>query len=181
MFFIMNIVRLNIQMFAHVTGDLVRAQRLQQGLSQAELARNAHVSRSVLSRLEGGKASVVQTDVLDRLFHALGCTPTLSGDTPDVRHQARLEQRCRLEQNRSRHLRLAMDLLTDARAAEPLIAKAKARVALWREKRSCSPYYIDRWSEALDLPPHQLAKAMGSFGEWEDAMFQNSPWSWAWS
>ena len=74
-----------------------------------------------------------------------------------------------------------MDLLTDARAAEPLIAKAKARVALWREKRSCSPYYIDRWSEALDLPPHQLAKTMGSFGEWEDAMFQNSPWSWAWS
>ena len=119
----------------------------------------------------------MQTDVLDRLFHALGSTPRLTGDAQDARRQARLEQGYRLERNRSRHLQLALELLTDAPAARQRISTAKARVALWREKRSCSPYYIERWSEVLALPPHRLAKAMGSFGEWEAAMFQNSPWS----
>lgn len=164
-------------MLSRASGDLVRAQRVQQGLSQAELARRADVSRTVLSRLEGGKAAAVQTDVLDRLFHALGSTPRLTGDAQDARRQARLEQGYRLERNRSRHLQLALELLTDAPAARQRIATAKARVALWREKRSCSPYYIERWSEVLALPPHRLAKAMGAFGDWEAAMFQNSPWS----
>ena len=33
----------------------------------------------------------------------------------------------------------------------------------------------------LRLPPRKLGKAMTSLGEWEDALLQNSPWSWAWN
>ena len=36
-------------------------------------------------------------------------------------------------------------------------------------------------SQPLALPPRKLAQAMVSLGEWEDALFQNSPWSWAWN
>jgi hypothetical protein len=54
-------------------------------------------------------------------------------------------------------------------------------VELWRTRRSCSPRYIEAWAQALNHPPAGVAQAMTRFGEWEDAMFQNSPWSWAWS
>ena len=119
------------------------------GLTQQERASAARVSRTVLSRLERGKA--------------------------------RAEQMRRLEANRSRHLRPAVALAIDALAAEPLIARARERVELWRTRRSCSPRYIEAWAQALNQPPAGVALAMTSFGEWEDAMFQNSPWSWAWS
>ena len=168
-------------MLATLLGEVVLAQRLRKGLSQAQLARNARVSRTVLSRLERGKALAVQTDVLDRLFQALDCKPPLGGGQPDARMLARLELLGKQEQNRSRHLRLAIDLADDERVAAPLIAKARERVELWRERRSCSPRYIELWARVLDLPPRRLAKAMSSFGEWENAMFQNSPWSWVWS
>jgi hypothetical protein len=62
-----------------------------------------------------------------------------------------------------------------------MVAKAQGRVALWRRRKTCSPFYVRRWSALLDLPPRKLAQAMASLGEWEDALFQNSPWSWAWS
>jgi len=101
---------------------------------------------------------------------------------PDAaRLQARFDQQMKREQRRARHLRLAVDLAADEQGSASMIAKAQERVALWRSKRSCSPYYIERWSEMLALPPRSLAQAMSSLGEWEDAMFQNSPWSWAWN
>jgi DNA-binding XRE family transcriptional regulator len=168
-------------MLAQLAGELVHGQRLRKGLSQVELARSAQVSRSIVSRLERGRASVVQTDVLDRLFRALGYAPALGRDTADARRLARSEQRNKLELARSRHLRLALDLTGDEMAAKALIAKAQARVDLWRQKQSCSPWYIERWEAVLALPPRELARAVASFGAWEDAMFQNSPWSWAWS
>ena len=61
------------------------------------------------------------------------------------------------------------------------MAKARNRVELWRSKKTCSPLYVKRWSEMLALPPGKLARRMASLGEWEDALFQNSPWSWAWT
>jgi hypothetical protein len=99
----------------------------------------------------------------------------------DARKLARLERERKLEQQRNRHLRLAIKLANDEKAAAMMVAKARARVDLWRRNRSCSAFYIQRWSEILALPPRKIAKAMASLGEWEDALFQNSPWSWAWS
>jgi transcriptional regulator with XRE-family HTH domain len=164
-------------------GKLVKSRRGAEGLTQMQLARLAGVSRTVLSRLETGKAEAVQTDVLDRLLKVLAISPRLvDAKAPDdARKQARLEHQNWLEQQRNRHLRLAIDLVHDEQAAQAMIAKALRRVELWRHKRTCSPRYIERWSLLLQLPPRKLAKAIASLGEWEDALFQNSPWSWAWS
>jgi transcriptional regulator with XRE-family HTH domain len=164
-------------------GILIKSGRALKGMKQAELAHTAGVSRTVLSRLESGKAVPVQTDVLDRLLGALGIEPALIGESAAkaTRRRVRLEQQNRLERQRNRHLRVAIALASDKRAARLMIEKARARVQLWRDKRSCSPFYIKRWSAILSLPPMKMAGAIASLGDWEDAMFQNSPWSWAWN
>ena len=170
-------------MFAQQAGNIVRDQRIQKGLTQEELARSAGVSRRLVSHLEQGKAPNVQANSLDRLFKALEVKPQVidrAGSDP-ARIQARLEHQVRLQEQRDRHLRLAIDLADDEQAAPAMIAKAQERVALWKEKGSCSPFYIDRWSQMLGLPPRKIAKAMASLGDWEGALFQNSPWSWAWN
>lgn len=169
-------------MLAAEFGNAIKRERLARGLRQAELAAAAKVSRTTLSRLEGGKAFPVQTDVLDRIFQALDVKPQLAiGVALEDRRRARLEQRARIEEQRSRHLRLAVRLAGGSRDARRLIRRAQGVVELWRERRTCSPFYIRRWSELLSLPPVELAKRMASLGEWEDALFQNTPWSWAWS
>jgi len=170
-------------MLAEQYGKLIKDQRVRKGLKQEELAKAARVSRAILSRLERGKPHPVQTDTIERLLNALGVDPPVI-DRPirdHARKLARLEQQHRLVEQRNRHLRLAIELADDERAAAAKIARARERVALWRSKRTCSPFYIARWSRLLALPPRKLAKAMASLGDWEDALFQNSPWSWAWS
>jgi len=170
-------------MIAEQYGKLIKDQRTRKGLKQEALAEAARVSRAVVSRLEQGKPQPVQTDTIERLLNALGVEAQVIDRSvrDDARKLARLEQQNRLVQQRNRHLRLAIELASDERAAPAKIAKARERVALWRSKRSCSPFYIERWSKLLALPPRKLAKAMASLGEWEDALFQNSPWSWAWT
>jgi transcriptional regulator with XRE-family HTH domain len=169
-------------MLAVQFGGLIKKGRMAKGLKQSELARAADVSRTVLSKLEQGKPRPVQTDVLDRILHALELAPQWVADSAlEDRRRVRLEQQARIERQRSRHLRLAVDLASDAASARNLIAKARDRVELWRRNKTCSPLYIKRWSEMLALPPGKLARRMASLGEWEDALFQNSPWSWAWT
>jgi hypothetical protein len=92
-----------------------------------------------------------------------------------------MEHEARLHAARERHLRLAVELAAEPRAARGKIARARSVVDLWRSNRTCSQYYIKRWTELLALPPAQLARRMASLAEWEDAMFQNTPWSWAWT
>jgi hypothetical protein len=136
-----------------------------------------------VSRLEQSKPQPVQTDTIERLLRALEVEPQVID--PSVRDAARklvrLEQQNKLVERRNRHLRLAIELANDERGAAAKVAKARERVALWRSKRSCSPFYVERWSKLLALPPRKMAKAIASLGEWEDALFQNSPWSWAWT
>lgn len=163
-------------------GGLIRKERLAKGLKQADLASAARVSRTILSRLEQGKPRPVQTDVLDRILQALDVKPRLAADSMiEDRQRARLEHQAKLEQQRNRHLRLAVELANNPRHARDLIAKARSVVELWRRNRTCSPLYIKRWSALLALPPGQLARQMASLGDWEDALFQNTPWSWAWT
>jgi len=170
-------------MLAIQCGKLIKDERVRKGLKQEQLAKKAHVSRGVLSRLEQGKPTAVQSDMIDRLLGALEVNAQVldqSGrDGP--RKLARLEQELRLRQQRERHLRLALELDLDEPAAAAKVAKARERVELWRSNKSCSQFYIERWSQLLALPPRKLAKEMSSLGEWEDALFQNSPWSWAWT
>ena len=170
-------------MIAAQVGRLIRDQRLRSGLKQEELAKKAAVSRAVVSGLERGKRPAVQSDTVERLFAALDIKPGVLAHSSDdnPRKLARLEHEIELRRHRERHLRLALDLLSDEQAAAAKVAKAQERVGLWRAKKSCSAFYVDRWSELLALPPRQLAKEMVSLGQWEDALFQNSPWSWAWN
>lgn len=163
--------------------NLIRARRLEMGLSQKRLAEAARVSRTTLSHVEQGKAPHVQMDVLARIMRALDLAPRLSADaSPDPgRLSARMAHRERLHAQRERHLRLAVELAADARAARGKIARARKVVELWRRNCTCSPHYVKRWTELLALPPSQLARRMASLAEWEDAMFQNTPWSWAWN
>ncbi|MGQ0546373.1 MAG: helix-turn-helix domain-containing protein [Betaproteobacteria bacterium] len=169
-------------MLAAKCGKLIKDERIRQGLRQEDLAAKAHVSRAVLSRLEQGKPRAVQSDTIDRLLAALQVVPQVERSGRDaMRRLARLEHEVRLGRQRERHLRLALELAGDEAAAAAKIARARERVELWRSKKSCSPFYIERWSRLLAQPPRRIAKQMSSLGEWEDALFQNSPWSWAWT
>jgi transcriptional regulator with XRE-family HTH domain len=169
-------------MLAEQCGRLIREAREKKGLKQDELACKAKVSRTIVSLLERGKAKAVQSDTLDRLLTALELQPEIAQPGGGgSRKLARLEQELRLHRRRERHLRLAIELADDAAAAVAKIAKARERVELWRKNRSCSPFYIERWSRILAQPPRRMAKKIASLGEWQDAMFQNSPWSWAWT
>ena len=164
-------------------GRLVKAARLAKGLTQADIATQAHVSRSIVSRLEQGSSRPVQTDVLDRLFLVLAIDPT--GTNPEQAAQALLQERRRvrlehqrqLDQQRIRHLRLAVQLAGEPKQARRLIAGARRVVDLWARNKTCSPLYIRRWSSLLALAPRELAGEMASLGEWEDALFQNTPWN----
>lgn len=167
-------------MLAVQCGKLIRDERIRRGWSQEDLASKAGVSRAVLSRLEQLKPKAVQSDTVDRLLAVLEVHAHLDPSGRNtVRKLARLEQEVRLRQQRERHLRLALELGNDESAAGEKVAKARKRVELWRSQKSCSPFYIERWSKLLSLSPRKIAREMSSLGEWEDALFQNSPWSWA--
>jgi transcriptional regulator with XRE-family HTH domain len=169
-------------MLAEQYGKLIRDARERKGLAQTQLARKARVSRTVVSSLERGKSKAVQADTLDRLFAALELDAGIGGQSSEgKRRLARLEHELKVREQRERHLRLAIELAADEAAAAPKVARARERVELWKQNRSCSPFYIQRWSQLLAQPPRQIAKSMSSLGEWQDAMFQNSPWSWAWT
>ena len=116
-------------MLAAQFGDLIKAERARKGMKQSDLARSAKVSRTVLSRLELGTTSAVQTNVLDRILEALEVRPRLvdRAEPDDARKQARLEHQQKLEQRRNRHLRLAIDLADDGPAARAKISKAGER------------------------------------------------------
>ncbi|MFM9968848.1 MAG: helix-turn-helix domain-containing protein [Burkholderiales bacterium] len=174
-------------MLSSYFGSLIREARLAKGFTQAAIATEARVSRSIVSRLEQGNPGPVQTDILDRLLTVLGIDPAGAKPHPaadaliEERRRARLEHQGQLDQRRIRHLRLAAEFAGDPKQARRLIAGAKQVVKLWSRNKTCSPLYIRRWSCLLDLPPRELAVKMASLGEWEDAMFQNTPWNSAWT
>lgn len=169
-------------MLSALFGDLIKRERRAKGLTQAELAHAAKVSRTIVSKLEQSRPGPVQTDVLDRIFQALEIKPHFSTDPVlEDRRRARIEQRAKLDRQRNRHLRLAVELASDHKGAADLAARARGVVALWRRNQTCSLFYIERWSALLALSPRELAREMTDLGEWEDALYQNTPWSWTWT
>lgn len=164
-------------------GRQIKDLRESKGLSQAALSDLVSISRAVLSKMERG-AGPVQTDVLDRLVSALDTKVVVAVGTRangDARVEARLRQRLREAELRAFHLRVALQLGVEPRLARPLIARAAQQVALWNERKTCSADYVERWNAALSGTPRDVAAAMASFGEWENAMYQNSPWMFLWN
>lgn len=165
-------------MISLLFGQQIKALHEADNLSQIALCERARVSRAVLSKMENG-IGPVQTDVLDRLVVALGAqvTVTIGESVTDAsRVEARLRQRLREAALREFHLRLAVRLSLVPEGAGSMIKRAKQQVALWAERKTCSADYVDRWNAALSGTPQDVAAAMSALGEWENAMFQNSPW-----
>jgi transcriptional regulator with XRE-family HTH domain len=169
-------------MISREMGRRIKQQRSALGLAQRALCEKAEVSRAVLSKLESGRGEPVQTDVLDRLLAALGAdSQPVTAGWQGSRMEERLRQRLHEQQLRERHLRLAIELCANPKEARSSIRRALEQVDLWEQRKSCSPRYIERWRQALSGNARGVAIAMSSFGEWENAMFQNSPWSFVWS
>jgi transcriptional regulator with XRE-family HTH domain len=169
-------------MLSSQIGRHIKSRRRDLRLSQEALCAKAGVSRAVLSKLENERASAVQTDVIDRLLAALDAKVTVNfGEPASSRVEERLRHRLRQEEQRQRHLRVALELCADPDSAGPKIRRALRQVDLWERRKSCSPRYIKGWRRALSHDPRGVALAMASFGDWENAMYQNTPWSFPWT
>ena len=170
-------------MLSSQIGRQIKSRRAALRISQEALCAKAQVSRAVLSKLESERGEPVQTDIIDRLLAGLDAKVTVSLGEPMVnsKAEARLQNRLQQEELRQRHLRLAIDLCANPKRAARKIARAIQQVDLWERRKSCSPRYIEGWRKALSLDPRGIALAMTSFGDWENAMYQNSPWSFLWT
>jgi hypothetical protein len=49
----------------------------------------------------------------------------------------------------------------------------------WGRDRLCSQHYISRWRALLAGPVERVARALIEPSDWTDALFQNTPWSFA--
>jgi len=169
-------------MLSSQIGRHIKSRRSALRMGQEALCAKAQVSRAVLSKLESERGQPVQTDVIDRLLAGLDAKMTVSlGEPASSKVEERLRHRLRQEEQRQRHLRLALDLCANPESAAQKIQRARRQVALWEQRKSCSPQYIEGWRKVLSLDPRGMALAMASFGDWENAMYQNSPWSFLWT
>jgi len=71
------------------------------------------------------------------------------------------------------HAVVGQRLLADA----TVIARARARVALWDRDGSVHPCWVDAWRRLLELPPSQLADALVDRSEAADALRQVTPFA----
>ena len=161
----------------------VRAARRQRGLSQAALADLSGTSRVTIVRVEAGSTQDFRVGTISRLCDALGLELTaeprgalLSLETRLLRER---ERASRLDRRR-RHAVLAARLLAASRPeAAALVKRARFLVDRWERDRLCSRHYISRWRAMLAGPVERVALSLLDPGEWADALFQNSPWTFA--
>lgn len=161
----------------------LRAARRRLGLTQTALARISGVGRVTIARLEGGSSQDLRAGTLARLCGALGLEMAalpVGGQLQLERLLARERDRTRRTERRLTHAALAARLLAAPRSdAEALVAQARLVVDRWQQDRLCSRHYISRWRELLAGPVERVAQALLDSGDWTDALFQNTPWSFA--
>jgi transcriptional regulator with XRE-family HTH domain len=164
-------------------GGQIRAARRQHGLTQAELAGRSGVSRVTIARLESGAPQDPRVGTIGRLCEALGLEMgalPLGAGTRLEKRLAREEDRTRRAERWRDHAVLAAHLLAAPRSeARQLIARARAVVDRWERDRLCSRHYISRWRALLAGPVDSVARALIEPSDWTDALFQNTPWSFA--
>jgi len=161
----------------------LRATRRERGLTQAELAARSGTSRVTIARLEAGSASDVRVGTIIALGAALGLEFSASPPGAQAALEtvaARERARCRRLELRLGHARLAARLLYLPRhEARALVARARGVVERWERENLCSRHYVSRWRRLLDGSPVQVAQALLEPVEWQDALFQNTPWTFA--
>ena len=163
--------------------EQLRTARRQKALSQAALATRSGTSRVTIARVEGGSAHDVRVGTISRLCEALGlevAAVPAGGQAVLETLLARERERARRLDRRLAHAVLAARLLAARRPkATALIGKARAVVDRWEREGLCSSHYITRWRAMLAGPVERVAHSLLNPGEWRDALFQNTPWSFA--
>jgi transcriptional regulator with XRE-family HTH domain len=161
----------------------IRDARKAQSLSQAALAERSGTSRITIARLEAGADQDVRVGTIERLCGALGLELAVVPGGAHASAERLLErerEHARRLERRVWHARLAAHLLAIRRpAANALVGKARAVVDRWERDRLCSAHYVARWRSLLEAPVPRVAQALLDPGDWEDALFQNTPWSFA--
>lgn len=161
----------------------LRRARRARSLSQAALAEASGTSRVTIARLEGGAEHDVRLgtvlalcEALDLELAAVSAGGAAALETRLARERARAG---RLER-RLAHARLAAWLLAARpEQARRLVARARSVVDRWQRDRLCSDHYVSRWRRMLSGSVGRVAGALLDAGEWEDALYQNTPFSFA--
>lgn len=161
----------------------IRDARRSRGLTQAALADLSGAGRVTLARLEAGAEQDFRVGTLARLCEALGLELAAVPTGRALAHESQLaragEERRRIDARR-RHAQLATRLLLSSpRTVSALIARARANVDRWEERRLCSDHYIARWRANLSGSPRHIAQHLVADDAWTDALLQNTPWSFA--
>lgn len=161
----------------------LRQARLARGLTQAALADRSGASRVTIARFEAGSGGDVRLGTLAALCRALDleleAAPRDAAALLETR-LARAGERARRLERRLAHARLAARLLAvPRRQGLALIGRARAVVDRWEREKLCSRHYVVRWRRLLGGSPAQVAERLLDPGEWRDALFQNTPWSFA--
>ena len=162
---------------------MLRAARRERGLTQEALAALSGSSRVTIARLEAGSAGDVRLGTVESLCEALdlgiAIEPAGYGAALETRLAREREARRRLDLRR-RHAILAARLLSVPKSkAETLVAEARAVVDRWERDGLCSHHYISRWQKMLTGSVARVAESLLEYGEWTDALLQNSPWAFA--
>jgi transcriptional regulator with XRE-family HTH domain len=160
----------------------IRRARLAQSLSQAALAARSGTSRVTIARVETGSARDVRVGTISRISAALGlevaAVPT-GAEAVLERLLTRERESSRRMERRLAHAVLAARLLAGRREASALVRKARAVVDRWERERLCSHHYVSRWRAMLAGPVERVAGSLLEPGDWRDALFQNTPWTFA--
>ncbi|HUL78366.1 MAG TPA: helix-turn-helix transcriptional regulator [Vicinamibacteria bacterium] len=162
--------------------DQLRRARREQSLSQGVLATRSGISRVTIARLEAGSAGDVRVGTISRVCEALGfeiAAVPLGAELVAERLLARERERTRRLERRLAHAVLSARLLAAPREASALIRTARGAVDRWERERLCSRHYVVRWRAMLAGPVERVARSLREPGEWKDALFQNTPWTFA--
>ena len=159
-------------------GRTLQTLRISQGMSQQALAAAAGISRTTLIQLEKGKDAQVSS--FQAAGQVLGVEFGILSESPEMskRRQARVAHQSQLAASREKHLKLAVKFALGGEEAIALKEDALRMVQLWKEKRLCSPVYIERWLQILNAEPGQIAiNLLTMDAAWGQALRQNTPFA----
>ncbi len=159
-------------------GRTLQTLRISQGMSQQALAAAAGISRTTLIQLEKGKDAQVSS--FQAAGQVLGVEFGILSESPEMskRRQARVAHQSQLAASREKHLKLAVKFALGGAEAIALKEDALRMVQLWKEKRLCSPVYIERWLQILNAEPGQIAiNLLTMDAAWGQALRQNTPFA----
>ena len=161
----------------------LRRARTERALTQAALAERSGTSRVTIARLESGQAHDARLATVVAVCEALSLALRVADPGAEAHLEtqlARARERCERAERRRAHAALAARLLAaSGREATALVHRARQVVLRWEREGLCSAHYVTRWRKLLRGGPRQVARAVLDPGEWRDALYQNTPWSFA--